>query len=87
MEVSSPGDVSQPKTRLATEGLTAEPERERDLLLRAALSKTTGLFWHDRHPRPVTCLIGAGADLDAARRELWGHVAALARRSQPRPAS
>jgi dehydrogenase/reductase SDR family protein 12 len=48
--------------------------------------ETTGLFWHDRRPRPVTYLIGAGADDDATRRELWDHVAALARRSQARPA-
>ena len=44
--------------------------------------ETTGLFWHDRRPRPVTDLIGAGADDEAARRELWDHVAALAGRSQ-----
>jgi dehydrogenase/reductase SDR family member 12 len=44
--------------------------------------ETTGLFWHDRRPRPVTYLIGAGADGEAARRELWDHVAALAGRSQ-----
>ena len=44
--------------------------------------ETTGLFWHDRRPRPVTYLIGAGADDEAARRELWDHVAALAGRSQ-----
>ena len=43
--------------------------------------ETTGLFWHDRRPRPVTYLIGAGADDDATRRELWDHVAALAGRS------
>ena len=43
---------------------------------------TTGLFWHDRRPRPVTYLIGAGADDEAARRGLWDHVAALAGRSQ-----
>ena len=48
--------------------------------------ETTGLFWHDRRPRPVTYLIGAGADDDAARRELWDHVAALAKRSQAGPA-
>jgi len=48
--------------------------------------ETTGLFWHDLRPRPVTYLIGAGADDDAARPELWDHVAALARWSQARPA-
>jgi dehydrogenase/reductase SDR family protein 12 len=44
--------------------------------------ETTGLFWHDRRPRPVTYLIGAGADDEMARRELWDHVAALAGRSR-----
>jgi hypothetical protein len=34
--------------------------------------ETTGSFWHDRRPRPVTYLIGAGAD-DAARRGTAGH--------------
>jgi hypothetical protein len=48
--------------------------------------QTTGLFWHDRRPRPATYLIGAGADDDATRRELWDHVATLARRPQARPA-
>jgi len=43
--------------------------------------ETTGLFWHDRRPRPVTYLVGAGADDDATRRELWDHVAALAGRT------
>jgi hypothetical protein len=41
---------------------------------------------HDRRPRPVTYLIGAGADNDATRQELWDHVAALAKRSQAGPA-
>jgi dehydrogenase/reductase SDR family protein 12 len=48
--------------------------------------ETTGLFWHDRRPRPVTYLIGARADDDAARRELWDHVAAPAGRREARSA-
>jgi dehydrogenase/reductase SDR family protein 12 len=48
--------------------------------------ETTGLFWHDRRPRPVTYLVGAGGDDDAARRELWDHVAALAGRPEARSA-
>ncbi|HEY1915480.1 MAG TPA: SDR family NAD(P)-dependent oxidoreductase [Streptosporangiaceae bacterium] len=41
--------------------------------------ETTGLFWHDRRPRPATYPLGAPPDDDAARQELWDHVAALAR--------
>ena len=48
--------------------------------------ETTGLFWHDRRPRPVTYLIGSGADDDATRRELWDPCRALARRPQAGPA-
>lgn len=40
--------------------------------------ETTGLFWHDRRPRPATYLIGARPDDSATRQQLWDHVAALA---------
>lgn len=39
---------------------------------------TTGLFWHDRRPRPHTYALGAGADGPSARAELRDHVLALA---------
>lgn len=39
---------------------------------------TTGLFWHDRRARPTTYAMGAGADSESARQELWDRVAALA---------
>jgi hypothetical protein len=38
VEVSSPGDFTQPEARLAAEGLATKPQPD-DLLLRAALSK------------------------------------------------
>ncbi|HEY3527979.1 MAG TPA: SDR family NAD(P)-dependent oxidoreductase [Nocardioides sp.] len=41
--------------------------------------ETTGLLWQDRRPRPTTYRVGAPADDDAARQELWEHVAGLAR--------
>jgi NAD(P)-dependent dehydrogenase (short-subunit alcohol dehydrogenase family) len=31
----------------------------------------TGLFWHDRRPRPTHYLIGAGEDAPEERRRLW----------------
>jgi len=52
----------------------------------AEATETTGLFRHDRRPRPATYLIGAGADDDATRAELWNYVAALAWRPHARSA-
>ena len=75
-----------PLFRALTRPVIRTPEQGADTIVwlggaRQAV-ETTGLFWHDRRPRPVTYLIGAGADDEAARRELWDHVAALAGRSQ-----
>jgi len=39
---------------------------------------STGRFWHDRRTRPTTYLIGAKADPEDARREVWTHTEALA---------
>ncbi|MFF4818877.1 SDR family NAD(P)-dependent oxidoreductase [Kitasatospora sp. NPDC001309] len=39
---------------------------------------STGLFWHDRRPRPTTYALGAGPESHASRQELWDHLAALA---------
>jgi NAD(P)-dependent dehydrogenase (short-subunit alcohol dehydrogenase family) len=79
-----------PLFRALTRPIIRTPEQGADTIVwlggAPEAVETTGLFWHDRRPRPVTYLIGAGADDDATRRELWDHVAALARRSQARPA-
>jgi NAD(P)-dependent dehydrogenase (short-subunit alcohol dehydrogenase family) len=79
-----------PLFRALTRPIIRTPEQGADTIVwlggAPEAVETTGLFWHDRRPRPVTYLIGAGADDDAARRELWDHVAALARLSQARPA-
>ncbi|MEU6406829.1 SDR family NAD(P)-dependent oxidoreductase [Streptomyces sp. NPDC046985] len=40
--------------------------------------RSTGLFWHDRRPRPTTYAVGAEADAPETREELWQYVAALA---------
>ena len=79
-----------PLFRALTRPVIRTPEQGADTIVwlggaREAV-ETTGLFWHDRRPRPVTYLIGAGADDETARRELWDHVAALAGRSRRRPA-
>jgi dehydrogenase/reductase SDR family member 12 len=73
-----------PVFRALTRPIIRTPEQGADTIVwlggAPEAVETTGLFWHDRRPRPVTYLIGAGADDDMARRELWDHVAALARR-------
>jgi NAD(P)-dependent dehydrogenase (short-subunit alcohol dehydrogenase family) len=79
-----------PLFRALTRPVIRSPEQGADTIVwlggAPEAIQTTGLFWHDRRPRPATYLIGAGADDDATRRELWDHVAALARRPQARPA-
>jgi NAD(P)-dependent dehydrogenase (short-subunit alcohol dehydrogenase family) len=35
--------------------------------------QTTGLFWHDRRPRPTNYRLGASADSDSERIALWRH--------------
>ncbi|MFD4726506.1 SDR family NAD(P)-dependent oxidoreductase [Streptomyces seoulensis] len=46
-------------------------------------TETDGLFWHDRRPRPTTYPIGAGADSEEARGELWEYVTSLAHGERP----
>jgi NAD(P)-dependent dehydrogenase (short-subunit alcohol dehydrogenase family) len=41
---------------------------------------TTGLFWADRRPRPMTYTVGAGPDKAATRQALWDEVASIAGR-------
>jgi NAD(P)-dependent dehydrogenase (short-subunit alcohol dehydrogenase family) len=78
-----------PLFRALTRPVIRSPEQGADTIVwlggAPEAIQTTGLFWHDRRPRPVTYLIGAGADDDATRRELWDHVATLARRPEARP--
>jgi hypothetical protein len=79
-----------PLFRALTRPVIRTPEQGADTIVwlggaREAV-ETTGLFWHDRRPRPVTYLIGAGADDEAARRELWDHVAGRAVKGQLRVA-
>ena len=79
-----------PLFRTATRFIIRSPEQGADTILwlggAAEAIETTGLFWHDRRPRPATYLIGAGPDDDATREELWNYVEALTRRPYARSA-
>lgn len=43
--------------------------------------ETTGLFWHDRQPRPTHYLIGASADSDQAEEGIWNYCQAQMERA------
>ncbi|MGQ0625576.1 MAG: SDR family NAD(P)-dependent oxidoreductase [Sporichthyaceae bacterium] len=72
-----------PLFRRLTRPIIRTPEQGADTIvwLGGAPEPATcsGLFWHDRRPRPTTYLIGAGTDPQSARQELWDHTEALAR--------
>ncbi|WP_326834894.1 SDR family NAD(P)-dependent oxidoreductase [Amycolatopsis rhabdoformis] len=40
--------------------------------------ESSGLFWHDRRPRPATHPLGAGPDDEPARKRLWDYVEGIA---------
>lgn len=71
-----------PLFRRLTGPFIRSPEQGADTLVWLGSSpqavRTTGLFWHDRLPRPTTYAAGPGPDPEEARRELWDYVAALA---------
>lgn len=73
-----------PVFRALTRPIVRTPEQGADTVVWLGHApeavRTTGLFWHDRRPRPTTYRAGPGPDDDRARRELWDHVAALAAR-------
>jgi dehydrogenase/reductase SDR family protein 12 len=79
-----------PLFRTATRFIIRSPEQGADTIVwlggATEAIETTGLFWHDRRPRPATYLIGAGPDDDATREELWTYVEALTRRPYARSA-
>ncbi|MDT0382692.1 SDR family NAD(P)-dependent oxidoreductase [Streptomyces sp. DSM 42041] len=73
-----------PVFRALTRPIVRTPEQGADTVVwmghTPETARTTGLFWHDRRPRPTTYRLGAKPDDDRTRRELWDHVAALATR-------
>ncbi|MFG3343494.1 SDR family NAD(P)-dependent oxidoreductase [Streptomyces sp. NPDC048018] len=73
-----------PVFRAATRPVIRDPGEGADTIVWLGSAdeaiRTTGLFWHDRRPRPPTYAAGPGRDADATRTQLWQHVAELARR-------
>lgn len=78
---------AMPLFRTLTLPILRNPDQGADTILwlggAPEAGETTGLFWHDRRPRPTTYSIGAGADPEHVRRELWDHLAALAASVRP----
>jgi dehydrogenase/reductase SDR family member 12 len=78
-----------PVFRALTRPIVRSPEQGADTIVWLGSApegeQGTGGFWHDRRLRPTTYRVGAGTDSEAARRELWQHVAALAAGSPGRP--
>lgn len=74
-----------PVFRALTQLIIRTPEQGADTIVwlgaAPAVVETTGLFWHDRRPRPTTYPMGAGTDDMSARQEVWDHVAAIARQT------
>ncbi|MFF0413186.1 hypothetical protein ACFYUY_22430 [Kitasatospora sp. NPDC004745] len=70
-----------PVFRALTRPVIRTPEQGADTVVWLGAApeavRCTGLFWHDRRPRPTTHTLGAAADSPATRRELWTHLTAL----------
>ncbi|MFJ9611582.1 hypothetical protein ACIRS1_35130 [Kitasatospora sp. NPDC101176] len=70
-----------PVFRALTRPVIRTPEQGADTVVWLGAApeavQCTGLFWHDRRPRPITHALGAAADSPATRRELWTHLTAL----------
>ncbi|MBV9819375.1 MAG: SDR family NAD(P)-dependent oxidoreductase [Solirubrobacterales bacterium] len=66
-----------PVFRAMTRPIIRTPEQGADTIAWLGASpeplRSTGLFWHDRRPRPTTYLIGASADDADARAAVWEH--------------
>jgi dehydrogenase/reductase SDR family protein 12 len=64
-----------PLFRAVTGPIIRSPEEGADTIVWLAASpealKSTGGFWHDRHPRPTHYLLGASEDDPQDRRRLW----------------
>jgi NAD(P)-dependent dehydrogenase (short-subunit alcohol dehydrogenase family) len=66
---------SLPGFRKLTRPIIRTPEQGADTIVWLGASPealvSTGKFWHDRRPRPTRYLLGAGAEPDSCRNELW----------------
>ncbi|MFE3113801.1 SDR family NAD(P)-dependent oxidoreductase [Kitasatospora indigofera] len=71
-----------PLFRTVTRPVIRTPEEGADTVVWLGAApeavRSTGLLWHDRHPRPTTYALGAGPDTPAVRRRLWEHLTELA---------
>lgn len=76
-----------PLFRAASRPIIRTPEQGADTIVWLGAApeavESTGLLWHDRRARPTTYTFAAGPDDDAARQELWNHVAELADAAAP----
>ena len=73
-----------PVFRALTRPIIRNPEQGADTIVWLGCApeaiRTTGLFWHDRRPRPTIYRVGAHQDDELIRQRLWDHVADLAQR-------
>jgi len=73
-----------PVFRAATRPIMRSPEEAADTIVWLGSSpsalETTGLFWHDRRPRPTHYLLGARAPTQRERTLLWEYCDSLLER-------
>lgn len=76
-----------PVFRTVTGAIIRRPEEGADTIVwlggAPEAVESTGLFWHDRRPRPTTYVIGPGPADEGARRRLWQHLEDLAGSTAP----
>jgi NAD(P)-dependent dehydrogenase (short-subunit alcohol dehydrogenase family) len=70
-----------PVFRALTRPIIRGPEEGADTIVWLASAseplESTGLFWHDRRPRPTHYLLGAGQESEKDRRRLWDYCQSL----------
>jgi hypothetical protein len=66
-----------PTFRALTRPILRTPEQGADTIVWLGAARKplaqTGLFWHDRRPRPTHYGLAASPDSQADRQELWRH--------------
>ncbi|HLI60033.1 MAG TPA: SDR family NAD(P)-dependent oxidoreductase [Solirubrobacteraceae bacterium] len=87
----TPGVASSlPRFRTLTRPLLRTPEQGADTIVWLGAAdepgRTTGLFWHDRRPRPTHLLPGT-RETPQEREQLWAQCAALSGWTEPAPLS
>jgi dehydrogenase/reductase SDR family protein 12 len=73
-----------PRFRSMTRPILRSPEEGADTIVWLGAApeavQSSGRFWHDRRPRPTHYLLGAGADSERDRRQLWRRCETLVSR-------